>query len=102
MTIVAVVILGIVVLVFVMASNANARRAEAIHNLGREIDRETKLVNAIERATRIRVLGAMLHGQKCKGCNTIVPRDELEEAGETTSGKPILLCKKCRTLMGLE
>ena len=102
MIIVAVLVAGIII-VIVMAVNAKeAKRKETLRLLNHQLNKEMKLVAAIERATRIRILGGILHGQKCKGCSKVVPRDEMQEAGETPAGKPILLCKKCRSLIGLE
>jgi hypothetical protein len=102
MMIVFVIVLGIVIAIWVSASARHPKSEAEIRTINRAAEAELKVVNGIERCLRIRVIAGMLQGQKCKGCATIVKRDELDEAGEDSRGRPILLCKKCRNLIGLE
>lgn len=93
---------GMVLFAVVALFKARDDRERRIREVGREIEAETRRVNAIEKAVRLQILKGLLLGQKCKGCAQIVPRDELDEAGEDSRGRPIMLCKKCRDLVGLE
>jgi hypothetical protein len=80
--------------------NRQRHQFELFRRIQRGLEHDEKIIASLERTVRTAAIHALVKGQKCKGCNCIVDRTTMKEAGEDWVGRPIYLCKDCRGLIG--
>lgn len=89
--------------IVVGAAIALARaRERALQRLEHDLRIHEKFMKEYQQAQRLRILRGLLLEEKCRGCARMVPRDDIDQAGEDSRGRPIRLCSKCRKLIGLD